>query len=139
MVSSDPSHVYTHVTGLVCYIELNSFFLPVSKPVLDRDATFSPDHHPLSQSLSGSIRNQDTILEERTSLRAEPVSDMFDGREGIDSPGSVPLPPSAEGVWMGMGGGGNGEGGRSEEVRRRRRRTSSVRKMVMWVITEDNR
>lgn len=87
---------------------------PVS--MVERNAASSPDQQPLSESLG--VWNQDTILEDR---------------EGIDSPDSGPF-PAGEGV----GGSKNGGYG-SGERRRRRKRTTSTVKLVMWVITEDNR
>ena len=72
-----------------------------------------PDYQPLSQSLNVPAWNQDTIP------------------ESVDGPGMGEGDATAgEGVWMGNGGGTR---------RSRRRRASSVMRMIMWVVTEDNR
>lgn len=83
--------------------------------MLDRNTLSIPDHQPLSQSLGVPVWNQDTILE--------------GSREGVNGSDCSPE-PAREGVWEGKGESVSGE---------RRRRTSSIKKMVMWVVTEDNR
>ena len=68
-----------------------------------------PDHQPLSRSLNFPLRSQDTI------------------HEGVDGPEN----DTRDSLWMRNGG--------QVRARGRRRRTSSALRMVMWVITEDNR
>lgn len=85
---------------------------PVTITVGQTDEQQLPTHN-------NNVQSQDTIAEEKTSPQTEQESDLFGA--GVDSPDSGPHKGVASG----------GE--------RRRRRTSSIRKTVMWVITEDNR
>lgn len=97
---------------------LLSFVLSVTEPI---SSTVGQTDQQQLPTHNNSVQSQDTIVEEKTSPQTEPESDLFGA--GVDSPDS--------GSHKGVAG--------EEEKRRRRRRTSSVRKTVMWVITEDNR
>ena len=129
------------------------------------DGTRSSYQQPRSQSLSSSVRNQDTIPEgsregldspdsSPTSLTEESV-DSPDSNpiqltgDGVDCPDSSPISLTREGVDgpnsspipVTRAGGrvGECEGVSGRRERDRGRRTPSAMKTIMWVITEDNR
>lgn len=102
---------------LFLFISLSFCSLSVSEPVT---ITVGQTGEQQLSSNNNTVQSQDTITEEKTSPQTEQESDLFDA--AVDSPDSGPHKGEASG-----------------EEGRRRRRTSSIRKTVMWVITEDNR